>query len=81
VKIRYRLERAIPAAWLHGCCVAQQLFLAISGVGGLASSQATPEHSLPAMDVSSETLISRLRQHAPVWSERFGVRSLRIFGS
>jgi predicted nucleotidyltransferase len=33
------------------------------------------------MDVSSETLSSRLRQHAPVWSERFGVRSLRIFGS
>ncbi|MEA5391785.1 nucleotidyltransferase family protein [Cyanobium gracile UHCC 0139] len=33
------------------------------------------------MDVSSETLISRLRQHAPVWSESFGVRSLRIFGS
>ena len=33
------------------------------------------------MDVSSETLISQLRQHAPVWSERFGVHSLRLFGS
>ncbi len=33
------------------------------------------------MEVSSETLISQLRQHAPIWSERFGVRSLRIFGS
>ncbi|MCP9791886.1 nucleotidyltransferase family protein [Vulcanococcus limneticus Candia 3F8] len=33
------------------------------------------------MEVSSETLINRLRLHAPVWSERFGVRSLRIFGS
>ena len=51
------------------------------GVGGLASSQGTPERSLPAMDVSSETLICRLRQHAPVWSERFGVQSLRVFGS
>jgi len=51
------------------------------GVGGLASSQAIPERSLSAMDVRSETLISRLRQHAPVWSERFGVQSLRVFGS
>ncbi|WP_411871263.1 hypothetical protein, partial [Vulcanococcus limneticus] len=33
--IRWRLEREIPAAWLHGCCVAHQLFLAIPGVGGL----------------------------------------------
>jgi len=33
------------------------------------------------MDVSSDNLISRLREHAPTWSERFGVRSLRIFGS
>jgi len=33
------------------------------------------------MDVSSDNLISRLREHAPTCSERFGVRSLRIFGS
>jgi len=33
------------------------------------------------MDVSSDNLISRLRKPAPTWSERFGVRSLRIFGS
>lgn len=33
------------------------------------------------MDVSSDNLISRLREHTPTWSERFGVRSLRIFGS
>ena len=33
------------------------------------------------MDISSDNLISRLRQHAPTWSDRFGVRSLRIFGS
>lgn len=33
------------------------------------------------MDVRSESLIRLLREHAPIWSERFGVRSLRIFGS
>jgi len=33
------------------------------------------------MDISSDTLISRLREHAPTWSDRFGVRRLRIFGS
>lgn len=33
------------------------------------------------MDVSSDILIHRLREHAPAWSEQFGVRSLRIFGS
>jgi uncharacterized protein len=33
------------------------------------------------MAESSDALISRLRQHAPDWSGRFGVRSLRIFGS
>ena len=27
--IRWRLERAIPAAWLHGCCVAHQMLLGI----------------------------------------------------
>jgi hypothetical protein len=27
--IRRRLEREIPAAWLHGCCVAHQLLLGI----------------------------------------------------
>ena len=27
--IRWRLEREIPAAWLHGCCVAHQLLLGI----------------------------------------------------
>jgi predicted nucleotidyltransferase len=54
---------------------------ASDGVGGLAFTKGLPEHSLPAMDVSSEVLISRLREHAPIWSERFGVRSLRMFGS
>jgi predicted nucleotidyltransferase len=33
------------------------------------------------MDLSSETLISLLREHAPIWSDRFGVRSLRMFVS
>jgi predicted nucleotidyltransferase len=33
------------------------------------------------MDISSDNLISRLREHAPTWSDRFGVRRLRIFGS
>ena len=33
------------------------------------------------MDNNSDILISRLREHAPTWSDRFGVRSLRIFGS
>jgi hypothetical protein len=28
--IRWRLERQIPAAWLHGCCVAHQLLLGIA---------------------------------------------------
>jgi hypothetical protein len=28
--IRWRLEREIPAAWLHGCCVAHQLLLGIA---------------------------------------------------
>ena len=34
VAIRWRLERAIPAAWLHGCCVAHLLLLGIAA--GLA---------------------------------------------
>ncbi len=28
--IRWRLERQIPAAWLHGCCVAHQVLLGIA---------------------------------------------------
>jgi predicted nucleotidyltransferase len=43
--------------------------------------EADPGHSLPAMDLSSDILITRLREQAPIWSERFGVRSLRMFGS
>jgi len=42
-----------------------------AGGGGLALCQTTPERSQSAMDVSAETLISQLRQHAPVCSERF----------
>jgi hypothetical protein len=33
------------------------------------------------MAETTEDLISLLRLHAPDWGERFGVRSLRIFGS
>ena len=33
------------------------------------------------MEVSSELLIRRLREHTPDCAAQFGVRSLRIFGS
>ncbi len=33
------------------------------------------------MAETTDDLIRLLRGHAPVWSERFGVRRLRLFGS
>lgn len=51
------------------------------GDGDSALTTSRTENSLPAMDLSSETLINRLREHAPICSERVGVQSLRMFGS
>jgi predicted nucleotidyltransferase len=48
---------------------------------GLTSDEAPPLHALPAMHVSSETVIHRLRENRSICSEQFGVRRLRIFGS
>ena len=52
------------------------------GVGGLAFDPLPiASHNACAMAETADDLIRLLREHAPDWSERFGVRSLRIFGS
>ena len=52
------------------------------GVGGLAFEQLPIASPIScAMAETADDLIRLLREHAPDWSERFGVRSLRIFGS
>jgi hypothetical protein len=52
------------------------------GVGGLAFDPVPiVAHNSCAMAETADDLIRLLREHAPAWSERFGVSSLRIFGS
>jgi len=52
------------------------------GVGGLAFEQLPiASHKPCAMAETTDDLIRLLREHAPDWSELFGVRSLRMFGS
>ena len=52
------------------------------GVGGLAFVPLPiVAHNSCGMAETADDLIRLLREHAPDWSERFGVRSLRIFGS